>query len=110
MFNRIVLLISDEEIIWQGDEYQCQIEMTIVYGFMPGLKFPRSKQIKRIKIGEIGGYEVWGYLVDREDYNALWYQWLVGLGGLDGTVEIIISASKDIPGKKLVKIAESTLY
>jgi len=106
--DRVVLLISDEEIEWHGNEYQYKIRMRTTCGFVIGLKMPWARQVK---IGKIGGREVWGHLVDKEgDYNELWYQWQPDSHGWDEWFEIVISASKDILEEELIKVAESTLY
>jgi hypothetical protein len=106
--DHVVLLISDEDIIWQGDEYQCKTKIEIIYGFMPGLKIEYGKFVK---IGEKGVQEVWGYLLGEEDDNyQLWYQWNPVSRGQADFFTMAITAYTGISEEELLKIAESTLY
>jgi hypothetical protein len=106
--DKIVILISDEEIIWQGDEYQCKIRISIEYGSLIGLKIEEGKSIK---IGEVREWEVWGYLLGEEgDHYQLWYQWNPGSRGQAEIFEMAITAYTVISEEELLKIAESTLY
>ena len=106
--DKIVLLISDEEIEWHGDEYQCKMEIWITYGIVIGLKMPWARGVK---IGEIGEREIWGHLLDKEvDYYELWYQWQPDSHEWNEWFEIVISAGKEILPEELVKVAKSTLY
>jgi hypothetical protein len=106
--DHVVLLISNEDIIWQGDESQCKIKIEIIYGFMPGLKMPWARDVM---LGEIAGYEVVGHLVEEEEgYNSLWYQWNPGSRGQVDFFTTVITAYIVISEEELLKIAESTLY
>lgn len=108
MTDIVVLLISGEEIEWQGDEYQYKIEMTVFYGAVVGLKMPWAR---RVKVGEVRGSEVRGYLVNVEgDYYELCYEWPPNPNEAQEWFQIWISASEDIPETELLNVAASTLY
>jgi len=106
--DSVILLISDDEIIWQDDDYQCKIRMSIVYGSLVGLKMPWARDVM---LGEIGGYGVVGHLVEEEDgCNSLWYQWYPDPHGHYEGWEIIISTAVVISDEELIQMAESTLH
>jgi len=106
--DSVILLISDEEVVWLDDDYQCKIRMSIDYGTLVGLKMPWARDVM---LGEIAGYGVVGHLVeDEEGHNSIWYQWYPDPHGQEGGFEIIISTAVVIPEEELIKIAESTLY
>jgi hypothetical protein len=88
----VALLISDGEIEWIGNEYQCQMRITVYWRDVGGLKMPWAE---RVKIGD--GY---GMLEKEKDHNDL--SWIIRPGR-----KLVLSAGKDIPTKELTKIAES---
>lgn len=88
----IVLLISDEEIEWIGDEYQCQMRITVYWHDAGGLKMPWAE---RVEIGDS-----YGMLEKEKDHNDL--SWIIRPGR-----KLVLSASKNISKEELVKVAES---
>lgn len=88
----VVLLISGGEIEWIGNEYQCQMRITVYWRDVGGLKMPWAE---RVKIGDS-----YGMLEKEKDRNDL--SWIIRPG-----CKLVLSAGKDIPTKELTKIAES---
>jgi hypothetical protein len=88
----VVILISDEEIEWIGNEYQCQMRITVYWHDVGGLKMPWAE---RVEIGDS-----YGMLEKEKDHNDL--SWIIRPGR-----KLVLSASKNIPKGELVKVAES---
>ncbi|MDD5537388.1 MAG: hypothetical protein PHF12_00300 [Candidatus Omnitrophica bacterium] len=111
------LLISDKEIekklvsrsntsgSYQEYEFQCPMEINIVWGSQGipgGLKLPGE----RPQITPTQGTTIASVIVDRESHNDLWWDWRPNLNE-PGMYEIVISATKRISNKELVKVSES---
>ena len=100
----VVLLISDEEIVWENNEFQCKMRMTIQWDSAGGIKSVRPEPVT---IGESKGQ-----IFRRADHNDLmWNIFRKPSGALRQVVhEVRLSASKSIPKRELVKVAESVQW
>lgn len=83
----------------QRYEFRCRMTMSISWFSEMGI--PIRLPVKQVKINESTGF-----LQDRSDHNALWWNWYPNPGE-PGMFELVISANKEIPEKELVEVAES---
>lgn len=109
--STVRLLISDKEtekkLVTHTDaagtrqryEFRCRMTMSISWFSEMGI--PIRLPVKQVKINESTGF-----LQDRSDHNALWWNWYPNPGE-PGMFELVISANKEIPEEELVKVAES---
>jgi hypothetical protein len=105
----IRLVISDEEVEHQGQDFECVLLMQINWAGIDGHTIP----MKLPPNGDETGWGVWGFsagevravLDKRDDPVALWWQWPRDCGPF----EIVLVASKAFPENELIKIVKSTL-
>lgn len=99
--STVILMISDEQIdtVPSPDELQSKIEMTIRWYSKYGI--PVRLPVKQVNVNESHGF-----MQDRGDYNALWWNWYPN-PGQPGMFELVLSADKSISEDELVKVAES---
>lgn len=112
--STVVLLFSDKEIEKelvsytdasgnrQRYDFRCKMEMDVRWyskGGMP-IRLPGEKV-------EFNG--CWGWILDEGDHNTLWWNWYPDPDE-PGMFELVLSASKGISKKALVRVAASTLY
>lgn len=112
--STVRLLISDKEtekkLVTHTDaagtrqryEFRCRMTMSISWFSEMGI--PIRLPVKQVKINESTGF-----LQDRSDHNALWWNWYPNPGE-PGMFELVISANKEIPEEELVKVAESVQW
>ena len=98
MGSTVGLLISDEEIEWEINEFQCKMRMTIQWDSAGGIKSVRPEPVT---IGESKGQ-----IFRRADHNDL--MWNIFRKPV--VHEVRLSASKSIPIRELVKVARSVQW
>jgi len=110
--REVTLLISDEAIerkLVTGEEamgagpqrYDVKCKMRLVMRWYPGGGVPVRLPVEKVHINES-----WGFLQDKGDHNALWWDWFPEQGN-SAMFEIVLAAGKGIPKEELVKVAES---
>lgn len=90
------LITDDKQEIY---DFQCDIEMNIRWYSEKGV--PVRLPTVTVKIDESTGF-----LQDRGDKNALWWNWYPNRNK-PGMFELVLLANKEIPIEELVRIAES---
>ncbi len=112
--STVVLLISDKEIEKelvsytdasgnrQRYDFQSKMEMNVRWYSEGGIpvRLPGEKV-------EFNGY--WGWILDEGDHNTLWWNWYPD-PDKSGMFELVLSASKGISKRALVRVAASTTY
>jgi hypothetical protein len=108
------LFISDEEIekklvthtdaagTRQRYEVQCKMEMSVRW-------YPEGGAPIKLPVEKVQVNEKRGFLQDRGDHRALWWDWFPE-PGKPAMFELVLAASKRISKEDLVKIAESVLF
>jgi hypothetical protein len=110
----VAILFSDKEIEKelvsftdasgprQRYDFQCKMEMDVRWYSEDGIpvRLPGEKV-------EFNG--CWGFILDEGDHNALWWNWCPDPGE-PGMFELVLTASKSISRKGLVRVAASALY
>jgi len=110
--REVTLLISDEAIertLVTGEEatgdgsqhYEVKCKMRLVMRWYPEGGMPVRLPVEKVKINEN-----WGFLQDRGDHNALWWDLSSEQGG-EAMFEMVLAAGKGVPKEEMVKIAES---
>jgi len=94
---RIIFLISDQPIKWEGNQYECQVVLEIGWNeFGAGLKMDWAKYIESIG----------GRLENEDDKYILWWESVGSYGPGHSTSRLY--ASNQFPKNELIHIAEST--
>lgn len=110
--REVTLLISDETIertLVTGEEatdvdsqhYEVKCKMRLVIRWYPEGGVPVRLPVEKVQINER-----WGFIQDRGDHNALWWDWFPEQGK-SAMFEMVLAAGKGIPKEELVKVAES---
>ncbi len=110
--REVTLLISDEAIertLVTGEEaagadsqrYEVKCKMRLVIRWYPEGGVPVRLPVEKVRINEN-----WGFLQDRGDHNALWWD-LSSEQGEEAMFEMVLAAGKGVPKEELVKVAES---
>jgi hypothetical protein len=95
-------LVTGEEAIGAGSQrYEVKCKMRLVMRWYPEGGVPVRLPVEKVKINE-----GWGFLQDRGDHNALWWDWFPEQGE-EAMFEMVLAAGKGIPKEELVKVAES---
>jgi hypothetical protein len=96
---RIIFLISDQPIEWEGYQYKCQLVYEIDWNTMgAGLKMPWAEYIKSIE----------GRLEKKDNKYILWWESNGSKGPKHSTSRL--SAREQFPKEELIEIAMSTFF
>jgi hypothetical protein len=110
--REVTLLISDETIerklVAEGEamgtvsqRYEVKCKMRLVMRWYPEGGVPVRLPVEKVQINES-----WGFLQDRGNHNALWWD-LFSEQGEEAMFEMVLAAGKGITKDELVKVAES---
>jgi len=94
--------VTGEEATGTGSQrYEVKCKMRLVMRWYPEGGAPVRLPVEKVKINEN-----WGFLQDRGDHNALWWD-LFSEQGEEAMFEMVLAAGKGTPKEELVKVAES---
>jgi len=110
--REVTLLISDEAIertlvtgedteVSGSQRYDVKCKMRLVVRWYPEGGVPVRLPVEKVQINES-----WGFLQDRGDHNALWWD-LSPEQDKPAMFEMVLATGKGIPKEELVKVAES---
>ena len=114
--HEVTLLISDEVIekklvgkqvvtdvgtVVTPQRYDVKCKMRMIMRWSPEGGVPIKLPVEKVRIDGS-----WGFLQDRGDHRALWWEWFPE-PGKPAMFELVLAASKKISKEELVKVAES---